>query len=110
MALRVLICATCAQPGAEPQGISLVEALRDRLPPEIGVETCACMVQCGSPVAVALRGEDRYAYVFAGVDPAADVNDLCALVRLYADAPGGEITDARPAGALRHKLVARLPR
>lgn len=110
MALRVLICATCAQPGAEPQGISLVETLRDRLPPEISVETCPCMVQCGSPVAVALRGEGCFAYVFAGVDPVVDLSDLCALVRLYADAPGGEITDARPAGALRHKLVTRLPR
>ena len=77
MALRVLICATCAQPGAEPQGISLAEVLRDRLPPEFRVETCPCMVQCGSPVAVALRGEDRYAYVFAGVDPAAERRQRC---------------------------------
>lgn len=109
MTTRVLICSTCAAPGAEPQGGSFAQQLRARLDGQVLVETVACMNLCDRPMSLALQGAGRDTYVFAGVDPARDLEDAAALARLFAEAEGGTITDARPAGRLRHCLVARVP-
>lgn len=53
-------------------------------------------------------GQGKDVYLFAGVG-AGDVDDAVALVRLYGEAPGGTITDARAAGRLRECLVGRVP-
>lgn len=106
---RIVICETCAGPGEEPQGAAFATALRARLGADARVETVACLNHCGAPVAVALRAEGKAVYLFAGVDPARDLEDAVALARLYADAADGEITDARPAGRLRHCLIGKVP-
>ena len=79
------------------------------MPEGIALEQVDCMNQCDTPVSLALRGEERDVYLFAGVDPARDVEDALALAQLYRDAPGGTITDARPAGRLRFCLTGRVP-
>lgn len=109
MTTRVIICDTCAAPGGVAQGAAFADALRPLVPEGVVVETTACMNQCERPMALALRGEGRDVYLFAGVDPAQDLEDTAALVRLYAEAEGGTITDARPAGRLRHCLTGRVP-
>jgi len=100
---RVMICATCG----EGQGIGFAEALRGRVSAE--VQVVECMNQCDRPVAMALRGTGRDAYLFAGVDTARDLEDAVGLVQVWQEAEGGTITDARPAGRLRHCLVGRVP-
>lgn len=106
---RVIICSTCAAPGAVPQGAAFAQDLA-RAVPDICVETTECMTLCDQPVSLALRGAGRDVYLFAGINPATDLDDAVALARLYAAAEGGTITDARPAGRLRHCLVGRVPR
>ncbi|MCG6904620.1 MAG: DUF1636 domain-containing protein [Rhodobacter sp.] len=98
---RVIVCGTCAG------GAGFAAALRDA--GVDGVETVACMNQCDRPVTLAFRAKGKDAYLFAGIDPVADLADALALVRLYAEAPGGTIADARPAGRLRYCLVGRIP-
>lgn len=97
---RVIVCGTCEG------GQALAEALRGA--GVDGVEMVACMNQCERPVALALRGAGKDVYLFAGVAPG-DADDAVALVRLYAEAPAGTITDARAAGRLRECLVGRVP-
>jgi predicted metal-binding protein len=63
---------------------------------------------CEQPMALGLRAEGCDAYLFSGVI-ADDLDDAAALARLYVDAAQGKITDARPAGRLRHCLVGRIP-
>lgn len=110
MGPRVIICDTCAAPGESPQGEAFAKALRNLVPDGVSVETTSCMNQCDRPVSLALRGEDKDIYLFHSVDPARDLDDTLALIRLYAEAEGGTITDARPAGRLRHCLTGRVPR
>lgn len=107
---RVIVCDTCAAPGETPQGEAFARALQMQAPEGMTVETTACMNLCRQPLALALRGEGCDIYMFAGLDPARDLDDAVALMRLYAEAETGTITDARPAGRLRHCLVGRVPR
>lgn len=111
---RVIICETCAAKGAEPQGMAFAEELRRRAcaDPQLSefeVTTTACMNLCTAPVAMALRSEGKDVYLFSDVRPGEDTEDTLALLRLYAAASDGTITDARPAGRLRHCLIARVP-
>lgn len=110
MSVRVLICETCAAVGHAPVGADFAQELRARVAGDVAVETVACMNRCDKPLALALSGAARDTYLFDGVDPAIDLEDAAALVRVYADAPGGTIVDARPAGRLRQCLVGRVPR
>ena len=68
-----------------------------------------CMQVCGRPVAVAFRGAGKAAYLFAGVDPVAQVEEIVVFAGLYAAAKDGIIADARPCGQLRLCLVGRIP-
>lgn len=101
----MIICAGCGQ----GRGAGLAERLRERVPADIEVRLADCLNVCDRPVALALRGPGKDVYLFAGVDPETDLDDALALARLYRDAPGGTIADARPAGRLRFCLLGRVP-
>ncbi|MGR3463411.1 DUF1636 family protein [Limimaricola sp.] len=105
----ITICATCAAPGQAPKGAGLAEAVRDGLREGCVVRLVDCLNVCHSPVALSIRGAGKTAYLFAGVDPAAQAAEIRVLADLYAAAPGGDITDARPLGGLRHRLLGRIP-
>ena len=100
--IRLVMCETCAG-GAGP---GLARAVATGVP-GVTVETAACLNLCDRPVAFALTGPGRDAYLFAGAE-AGDAPDLVALVGLYVRA-APSIEDARPAGRLRHCLVGRIP-
>ena len=110
MGPRVIICDTCAAPGEAPQGEAFAQALRSLVAEGVRVETTSCMNQCDRPVSLALRQEGKDIYLFHSLDPVRDLGDALALIKLYAEAEGGTITDARPAGRLRHCLTGRVPR
>ncbi len=97
---RVIVCRTCAG------GADLAALLRGRV--GVAVEEADCLNVCERPASLALRGPGRDVYLFAGVRPA-DAADAAALVRLWQDAEGGRIEDARPAGRLRYCLLGRVP-
>lgn len=107
---RVIICDTCAAPGEAPQGAEFAQTLRLHVGSDVQVETTSCMNQCARPVSLALREEGKDIYLFHSVDPARDLQDTLALIALYCEAEGGTISDARPAGRLRHCLSGRVPR
>ena len=110
MGPRVIICDTCAAPGQAPQGEAFAEKLRAHVTESVSVVTVSCMNQCDRPVSLALRDDGKDVYLFHSVDPARDLDDTLALIDLYAQAEGGTIEDARPAGRLRHCLAGRVPR
>ena len=96
---RVSVCGGCG-------GGSLFGQLQARLD---DVALVDCMNVCGRPVAVSFRGPDKAAYLFAGVDPEAQIDEIIVFAGLYADAPGGIVADARPCGTLRLCLIGRIP-
>ncbi|WP_281981599.1 DUF1636 family protein [Thalassorhabdomicrobium marinisediminis] len=95
---RFIVCTGCSG------GAALVRALEGRVP----IETTDCMNVCDQPVSLAVRAEGKAAYLFTGVDPDAP-EEIEAFAKLYAEAPDGQIMDARPAGGLRFCLVGRIP-
>jgi len=109
----VLICETCRTPDGPATGEGLARALRVALNAEgladVAVETVVCMNICTEPVSVALKGPTKETYLVCGVEAATDLSELVGLVRLFAEAEGGGITDARAAGRLRHCLKGRVP-
>ena len=99
MGVRLTVCATCRE-GAG-RALAGVEGTEVRM-----VE---CLNACGRPVALAVTGEGRATYLFAGVDPERQVGEVAAFLRLYEAAPAGEVLDAREAGDLRFCLIGRVP-
>ena len=96
---RVSICGGCG-------GGALATVLQAHLADVVLVE---CMHVCGRPVAVSFRGAGKAAYLFAGVDPVTQVEEIATFAELYAEAKGGIVEDARPCGELRLCLVGRIP-
>ncbi|MDN3721950.1 DUF1636 family protein [Roseibium salinum] len=73
------------------------------------IETADCMGACEQPISLALQGEGRATYLFAGLSIPDDIEDIVATGRTYLDAENGWIEDARPCGRLRFCLRARVP-
>ena len=99
---RITVCATCR----EGAGRRLAKRLAGA---GLEVRLAECLFACGSPLALAVTGEGKASYLFAGVDPEAQAGEVAAFMALYSAAPAGEVEDARPCGALRFCLRGRIP-
>ncbi len=109
-AVRLLLCATCE--GADPKAdrLAVSDALaRAGLGDRVQVALVDCMGTCENPGALGLQGAGLAAYVFAGVRPVDDADDIARTCRVWLEAPDGWIGDARDCGRLRDCLRARLP-
>jgi predicted metal-binding protein len=99
---RITVCATCREGAGR--------ALADHLASEgIEVRLVECLNACGAPLALAVTGEGKATYLFAGVDPAEQAGEVLAFAGLYRGAPRGEVADARACGNLRFCLRGRIP-
>lgn len=102
MADRITVCAACR----EGAGLGLAERLRGE---GLEVRLAPCLLACGSPLALAVTGDGKGSYLFAGVEPEAQAGEVAAFMALYRAAPAGEVADARPCGRLRFCLLGRIP-
>ena len=98
---RVTICGTCGEGAGR--------ALAARMEGVAEVRVVPCLMACGRPLALAVDAPGKGTYLFADVEAATASGDLAAFIALLDASPDGEIADARPAGALRLRLMARLP-
>ncbi len=101
---RITLCANCR----ERAGEGLAGRLRGLLP-GVEVRLTECLNACGVPLALAVTGEGKAAYFFAGVDPDGQAEEVVAFMELFALAPAGEVADARACGRLRFCLRGRIP-
>ncbi len=110
MADRITICEGCrATSDVAPKGAAMAARLRALVGPETDVATTDCMIVCGKPVTVSVRATGKVAYLFSGVDPDSQTEELATFAALYAAAPDGIVDDVRPCGQLRFCLVGRIP-
>jgi predicted metal-binding protein len=109
MTQRITICSGCRAAGGQPGGEAMAAQLQGLLGDLASVGTTDCMIVCGQPVTVSVREEGKAAYLFSGVDPEAQIEELATFARLYAEAPDGIIEDVRPCGELRFRLIGRIP-
>ena len=109
----MVICDTCAAKGVAPVGAAWADQLSVAVADsglDIDVLTTSCLNMCDTPLSFALQGPQKATYLFTGVDPEADTQDMLALLRLYSNAHDGWIIEARAAGRLRLCLQGRVPK
>lgn len=102
------LCKDCL-PDAEASARNLQKTLNNMLPTQVAVTLAPCLERCDTPAAMTLQSDGGAGYVFAGIDPKTDADDIAATCRAYLHSPDGWIEDARPCGRLRFCLAARLP-
>lgn len=109
--VRILICSSCSGERDLQADLQAVEsALKTAgLSNCVDVSDHACFSSCEEPTVMTMQGAKRASYVFSGVDPVGDANDIAATCKTYLSSPGGWIEDARPCGRLRLCLRARIP-
>ena len=102
------LCSSCDVAGFAQTRVELQAAL-DAADLKTDVHAQPCMNACAEPVSLALQSTGRATYFFAGLNPAADQEDIVATVSAYLKSPGGWIEDATACGRLRHCLKGRVP-
>ena len=101
---RVIACASC--PGSLHE--ALCRAFAGDGPEGFVVEGTDCMNACARGPTLAFRAPGKAAWLFGDLGPA-NLSEILAFARLYAAASDGMISDARPLGALRFRLIGRIP-
>jgi predicted metal-binding protein len=103
---RITLCAGCTLGQGE-----FADRLRGALS-QAGVAASValvdCMSGCARPSTAAFRSEGKTAYLFGDLSEP-DLADLLSFARLYGASPDGNLPDARLAGGLRMKAIARIP-
>lgn len=108
--VTLLLCATCNGAGRDGDQKAIKMALAQAgLGDQVKVDMVDCMGACEKPVTLGLQGAGRASYVFAGVRPQQDADDIVRTCAAYLAAQAGLIKDAHPCGRLRDCLRARLP-
>ncbi len=72
------------------------------------VRETGCMSGCTRQSTLAFRAPGKMAYLFGEIT-LDDMPDILTFARLYLASADGDLTDARPLGALRAKAIARIP-
>lgn len=67
------------------------------------------MAGCDRPCTVAYHGSREASYLFVGIDPEGDIEDLVAFVRQYAVLHDGWRSSVDRSGKLRGTTLARIP-
>ncbi|WP_166416937.1 DUF1636 family protein [Cochlodiniinecator piscidefendens] len=114
---RITICTSCKSKGTEDRpGYKLITKLRaaidaaDNVASEdFQVSGVACMAGCDRPCTVAYQGAHKATYLFGGITPEDDIDDLIAFARQYAVLGDGWCSSVDRPGKLRKNTLARVP-
>jgi predicted metal-binding protein len=116
---ELLICVTCksstpASPLASEDetrpGAQLFAAMiAGDLPPGLRVHAVECLSNCTRGCTVALRGGDRWSYVYGNFDPATDVETLRDGAARYLTAADGLVPWRERSQHFRKNCIARIP-
>ena len=114
-ATELLVCITCRGPNAVPEdqsrpGRRLYDRLAEQEMPEgVTLRPVECLQNCDSGCSVALRGGNRWAYVYGNLDETAHADLLREGAALYHETDNGLIPwRARPEHFKRN-CIARIP-
>lgn len=109
--IRILVCSTCiGDRDRGSEGKALYQAIKSEgLDKTVRLEFGGCLNACDEPVAMGLQGSGRASYVFSGIDPVKDAEDIARTCKKYLELRKGWIIDAQDCGRLRYCLRARLP-
>lgn len=111
--VQVLVCTTCrsalSAPDAPRAGAVLLERLASADLPGMEVRAVECLSNCSRGCTVALRGGDRWTYVYGNIDPEVHLEAvLDGAARYLATADGVVPWRERPEH-FRKNCIARIP-
>ena len=114
---KITVCTSCKHKGDDVRpGHKLIEQLRaaiDAAGTTLGgtfdVSGIACMAGCDQPCTVAYHGQHKATYLFGGVEPGQDIDDLVTFARQYAGMGDGWCSSVDRPGKLRTHTIARVP-
>ncbi len=104
--MKFTFCTRCPL-GQSPLPVALAQAL-SVLGISAELAEVDCMSGCARSSTASVRQEGKTAYLFGDLSQD-DLADLVTFAQLYAQSTDGTFADARPLGALREKVIARIP-
>ena len=111
----LLVCVKCRRgeddlPDERRPGLRLYDALAaSKLPDRVRLEPVECLQNCDNGCTVALRGADRWTYIYGNVDEAAQVEMLLDGARRYQATSDGLIPWRERPEHFKRNCVARVP-
>jgi predicted metal-binding protein len=116
-AVHLLVCMTCRTAGQAPDpdpdaprpGRLLAEALTGALPEGVVLHPVECLSNCSRGCTIALRGDDRWTYVYGNLDPAAHLDTLLDGLTRYRDSADGVVPWRERPEHFRKNCIARIP-
>lgn len=104
--MKLTLCSSCALGGSD-----FASRLRDAMAQagiDATVATVDCMSGCTRPSTLSFRAAGKTAFLFGDLTRD-DLPELLIFARAYAASADGRFADARVFGALRLKVIARIP-
>ncbi|SDY31002.1 DUF1636 family protein [Citreimonas salinaria] len=112
---ELLVCIKCRRQDEAPAddrrpGRALHDALHERGMPEgVTLRAVECLQNCDHGCTVALRGPDRWTYIYGNVDEASHLDMLAEAAALYHATEDGLIPWRTRPEHLKRNCVARVP-
>lgn len=114
---KITVRTSCKHKGTECRpGFDLIKMLRaainaagNAIPEDFEVSGVACMAGCDRPCTVAYYDSHKATYLFGGIDPAVDIDDLVTFAQQYAYLHDGWCSSVNRPGKLRKSTPARVP-
>jgi predicted metal-binding protein len=115
-AIELLVCTTCrssaplAPEGEIRAGAQLFEALSQAPAPEgVVIRAVECLSNCNRGCTVALRGGNRWSYVYGNLDPQTHVETVLDGASRYRNAADGLVPWRERPEHFRKNCIARIP-
>jgi len=86
-----------------------INAAGNAIPEDFEVSGVACMAGCDRPCTVAYYGSHKATYLFGGIDPAVNIDDLVTFAQQYAYLHDGWCSSVNRPGKLHKSTPARVP-
>ncbi len=112
--IDLLVCTRCRAMGAseeppERPGTILARRLRHLAPESVRVCEVECLSNCSQGCTIALRGGDRWTYVYGRIAAEDDLAEIFEGVRKYAASPDGIVPWRERPAHFRKNCIARIP-
>lgn len=104
--MKITLCQSCTLGAGGFAAVLRAALAQEGISATVGAVDC--MSGCARPSSVAFRAPGKVAFLFGDMSEA-DLAELVSFARAYAGSPDGVFADARRFGALRHKVIARIP-
>jgi len=112
---NILVCQACRHEGQECRpGLALLARLREAIAAagmgeDFEVSGTVCLAGCSRPCTVAWRANAKATWLFGDIDPEADIDDLVAFSKHYAERHNGWSRAGEWPPSLYDRVLARVP-